>query len=286
MTARFLTVLLAAASAFSASGQQPDSPPPSREFSVRSWRVSPGFFPASTNAPSGAVKTEPALQSPRAYLEASGVIFPEGSFARYDPKANKVLVRNTRENLELVDLLIGGGLICISPSPAVDIIALDCPTPVSTPAANTQWPTLEDIRNLPTGEVKVLSQVSVLVKSGMRISSRQTSFANAKGKLSGTETENFQPGEFGAKLEVEAVIGPDGLTVDLDYRYRLRRAVSGGAWSDLDLSGTMVMQDTSSTIFHVSPLETEGRSLVLIAGVRMLDFDGTKIPPFWEQPTP
>jgi len=287
MTARFLTGLLAvAASAFSASGQQPDSPPSSGEFSVRSWRVPPGFFPASSNAPSSAGKTEPAQQSPQAYLEASGVIFPEGSFARYNPKANKVVIRNTRENLELVDFLIGGGLICIFPNSAVDITALDCPTPISSKAANTPWPTLEDIRNLPAGEIKVLSQVSVLVKSGMRISTRQTSFANAKGKLSGSENGNFQPGEFGSKFEVEAVVGPDGLTVDLSYGYQLRRPLSNGTWAELELSGAMVVKENSPRIIHVSPLETKGRSLVLIADVRMLDFDGTETPPSWEQSTP
>lgn len=44
----------------------------------------------------------------KAYLEGKGVIFPPGSQIVYSPISNKLIVRNTPENLELIDLLVGG----------------------------------------------------------------------------------------------------------------------------------------------------------------------------------
>jgi hypothetical protein len=287
--ATLFILLLQTATTTLVAEEKPTDPSSDPKFNIRSWRVPPGYFPTSSNPSPDTGNANPALQGAQSYLETNGITFPEGAFARYDPKASKVVIRNTQENLELAEFLFDSGLICIFPSPAVDIIALDCPTPVSSEAANPKWPTLEDIHKMPASEVRVLSQVSVLVKSGLRISARQTSFADGKEKPHpnpGTESENLQPGESGTKLEVEAVVGPDGLTVDLSYWYQLRRPVSSGTWSELNLSGAMVVQDNSSRIIHVSPLETKGRSLVLIAGVRMLDFDGTKTPSSWEQPTP
>jgi hypothetical protein len=285
MKAFFRTIVFVLAMAMAIAEEKVTDLPAGATLEVRSWKVPPGFIPVSD--PSGAGKTEPGEKSAQSYLETSGISFPEGSFARYDPKANKIVIRNTRENLMLIDYLLDGGICCIFPNPAVDIIALDCPVPASTGTSHGQWPTLEELRKLPASEIKVLSQISVLAKSGIRITSRQTYFADEGAEPNpGKENENFQPGEFGARLEVEAVVGPDGLTVDLNYRYQLRRPVSGRTFSELDLSGALLVQDNSSRIFHMSPLETEGRVLVLIAGVRMLDFDGTKTPPPWEAVTP
>lgn len=44
----------------------------------------------------------------KAYLEGKGVIFPPGSQIVFNPISNKLIVRNTPENLELIDLLVGG----------------------------------------------------------------------------------------------------------------------------------------------------------------------------------
>lgn len=44
----------------------------------------------------------------KAYLESKGVLFPAGSQIVFNPISNKLIVRNTPENLELIDLLVGG----------------------------------------------------------------------------------------------------------------------------------------------------------------------------------
>ncbi len=44
----------------------------------------------------------------KAYLEGKGVVFPPGSQIVFNPISNKLIVRNTPENLELIDLLVGG----------------------------------------------------------------------------------------------------------------------------------------------------------------------------------
>lgn len=44
----------------------------------------------------------------KAYLESKGVVFPPNSQIVFNPISNKLIVRNTPENLELIDLLVGG----------------------------------------------------------------------------------------------------------------------------------------------------------------------------------
>ena len=76
---------------------------------TKEYNVPPSFvntLPGSTEAaPSGpgAVTTRQGVQQ---YLEAQGVTFPTGSSAQYLPSTSKLIIRNTQNNLDLIDNLI------------------------------------------------------------------------------------------------------------------------------------------------------------------------------------
>lgn len=90
----------------------------------REYRLQPSFLSASVadqEAAAGATKARRGTRRSlidrvsvtretdiKAYLESKGVAFPPNSQIVFNPISNKLIVRNTPENLELIDLLVGG----------------------------------------------------------------------------------------------------------------------------------------------------------------------------------
>lgn len=263
-TAAFLGALLALAIP-SAWAQEAA---PSREMAEKFYRVPPGFLPNPNPANAGNLPPKTG----QSFLEESGVAFPPGAFAQYFRSANLLVVRNSSENLDLVDFLIGGCGPCSVTNPAVEIIAWDCPIP---PGPNKIL-TPSEVRQ--TAKARILSQISVIGRSGFLSSARKIEKAtSAEGVVSeekeGTE---FLSGEFGAKVSVEPIVGPDGATIDLAYRYRLRLEQPGGTWSELDLAGDITLRDGVERILYVCPFG-EGRQLAVIAQIRLKDYHGVSV---------
>jgi general secretion pathway protein D len=91
----------------------------STEFFVRTYRVPPGFIEsapaAAAAAPADPFAANPAAAgggaairrlSAREFLEARGVAFPEGATASYNLASNRLVVRNTASNLEMVESMV------------------------------------------------------------------------------------------------------------------------------------------------------------------------------------
>lgn len=88
----------------------------STEFLVRTYQVPPGFIetatssqpaaPADPFAPNAAGGTSLRRLTAREFLEARGVSFPDSATASYSTSTNRLVVRNTVKNLEIVDLLV------------------------------------------------------------------------------------------------------------------------------------------------------------------------------------
>ncbi len=98
---------------------------PTESLVTKEWKVTPGMF---TNAPStggGSALEAPAAAGGAApsdaskggrgiasrvdakdYLSASGVTFPPGSSAIFLPTSSKLIVKNTTENLDLIDAIV------------------------------------------------------------------------------------------------------------------------------------------------------------------------------------
>jgi len=89
---------------------------------TKEYRVPPGFIPANTIDTASAIPTaggsgsdmtkdrikggKDALQ----YLKSQNVPFPAGAFAQYVPAGSKLFVRNTQNNLDLIDTLVDAAM--------------------------------------------------------------------------------------------------------------------------------------------------------------------------------
>lgn len=72
---------------------------------TKEYRVPPGFI---TSMPSGSGGGEGggATSAAKDFLESQGVQFPTGASANFLPSSSRLIVRNTQENLDLVDALV------------------------------------------------------------------------------------------------------------------------------------------------------------------------------------
>ena len=103
----------------------------SADLLTKEYRVPPGFITGTLSAGAsslsqGAYKTAPGLgggtgkdtqestggrqlvnrETAKEFLEAQGVPFPQGASANFLPQSSRLIVRNTQDNLELVDALV------------------------------------------------------------------------------------------------------------------------------------------------------------------------------------
>ncbi len=80
---------------------------PTETLITKEYRVPPGFI---TNLPSGggggATDGSVAQSGAKVFLESQGVQFPPGASANFLSSSSRLIVRNTQENLDLVDALV------------------------------------------------------------------------------------------------------------------------------------------------------------------------------------
>jgi general secretion pathway protein D len=92
------------------------------ELFTKEYRVSPSFIPASTESDVGTAPSAGAQsrgesnvrikggRDATAFLKDQGIPFPDGAFAQYIAAGSKLVVRNTRANLDTIDLLVEGDM--------------------------------------------------------------------------------------------------------------------------------------------------------------------------------
>ena len=97
---------------------------------TKEYRVPPGFITSSVNIGTSALASQPAAvgappigtgrdtqestggrqlvgrETAKDYLAAQGVAFPPGASANFLPQSSRLIVRNTQDNLDLVDALV------------------------------------------------------------------------------------------------------------------------------------------------------------------------------------
>ncbi len=81
------------------------------EMVVKTFNVGPNFMkdlPGSSESQTSDAGTEGTVVgiNAKSALEANGVIFPAGAMAEFIPSTSKLIVKNTRENMDLVDRLV------------------------------------------------------------------------------------------------------------------------------------------------------------------------------------
>lgn len=257
------------------------------------WRVPPGFISTpDLSDKNGTRKPLPGFQSkqnPNAvqfdasdFLRGCGFSFPPGSDAIYDQNSSSLIVRNTQENLDLVDALIGG---CGGEFPSnvvVDISTYEVQLPAQNVGPFATWPTAFVLQELPNLDKKLLDRISVLTKSGRRASIKHliapdTASASPPPELR-DETEStdlFQDDESGTIVDCEPIVGPNNVVIDANVTYRFRSPASSKESSEICFNTEFTTWEGYPVVLHVSPSPThEGKFLVVVANIRVVNAGG------------
>lgn len=267
---------------------------------TRVWRVPPGFVSLPDYSDKNGIRRPvhgfKSKNSPFAaqldaseFLLAEGIPFPPGSEALYDQSSQCLIVRNTQENLNLVNEMATGVDVATGPeNVAIEISALECEMPTAGSETPGNWPAYHSIEALPEKRVKVLDRVSRVTRSGQRISISHVSISaspkNPDGK-SPTEPEHpaseqtgFHDGESGTKAEVETVVGPDNNTLSTNINYRFRRPDAGSSTSEIRFETSFASWDDYPVVLHVSPVQNqEGKFLVVVGNIRLVNPGGWNV---------
>lgn len=264
------------------------------------WRVPPGFVPGTDPSvknefrkPLSGFKSKHNLEDVQFdatdFLKNEGVSCPPGSEAIYNQSSQCLIVRNTPENLDLIDTLGCEG--CRSAGPtnlAIEITALECVIPSTGNGVSTNWPTYSDIKGMPAKHVRLLDRVSSVTRSGQRIAMSHVinpASSKASGDNSPKDPEQasadqtlFQNGESGTKAEVEPAVGPDNITVATNISYRFRNQSAGDATTEVRFTTAFVSWDGYPVVLHVSPVQDqEGKFLVVVGNIRLVNPGGWNI---------
>ncbi|MBU3665679.1 MAG: tetratricopeptide repeat protein [Chthoniobacterales bacterium] len=76
---------------------------------TKEYRVPPDFLtsmPSGSGAPADTAGGTAGSSTAKAFLESQGVLFPAGASANFLASSSRLIVRNTQENLDLVDALV------------------------------------------------------------------------------------------------------------------------------------------------------------------------------------
>ncbi len=164
---------------------------------------------------------------PVEYLESNGIVFPPGAMA--EMVKGKLTVRNTKDNLDLIEVLIefmltaglrNNGQIQLMVH-AVDVKAdrgglmeLILPEMKKQPTAATELP-LNVRHQLTVAGVLTEAQFQVALRTLTKSDHKPATLPKATVKGGEEAVFNLPAGAGGARLEVSPVIGPDGSTVEL-----------------------------------------------------------------------
>ena len=199
------------------------------------YQIPPGTFNM------GAYDGKPAQRmSPKEYFENQGILFPPGSEMAMDQSGRFLLVRQTKEQLELIDAIASPLVDGVPTQVEVEISAYRCSS--TTLAQIQSAKELADSIKEQGKLLVLLDRVTCVCKSGQDAAATSlnglefppsrpiagaTSDATASTPLSPLEEDKpFQPGECGTKVHLQVTVGADGETIDIQLGYRLRLALS------------------------------------------------------------
>jgi len=87
------------------------------ELYTKEFKVPPGFIPATAQEAPSIIAPGTSLEditrarlgggrNAKKFLEEQGIVFPDGAFAQFVPAGSRLVVRNTADNLDLIDFLV------------------------------------------------------------------------------------------------------------------------------------------------------------------------------------
>lgn len=264
----------------------------SADLAMQAWKVPPGFV--SKSDPSNKAGIRQPLEGFKAksgaytvqydakeFLKAQGITFPSGSDAIYDESSNSLIVRNTSENLELIDAVAGGCGFGFPANLVVEIATYECILPGQKNQLATSWPTYSELAGLPAADIEILDRISANTKSGNRITMRniQKSASVRSAEESKADAEGstgpFLEGESGTIAEMDAVVGPDSISVDSNLTCRFRLAKPDGDLSEISFTTNFSSWENYPVVIFVSPSpRNKDKFLVVTGNVRVINFGG------------
>jgi len=288
-------LLLVSASLFPAGGASGAGRETGAEMETLIFKVPPGFASVADPADKGGVrkpqpgfKPKPSLRGAQydasEYLRGVGIHFPPGGEAIYDEGSGVMVVRNTRENLELVEDLFGAvdgfsGMVEV----VVDVTVSECHLPAGGSALAPPWLTFSAMAKLPQKEVRAVDRVAVETKSGIRASARHVASAAygktlvpaSREKPEAGEAAGFAVGEMGTIVSALPVVGPDGKTVDVVLSFRSRMLTDTGAVAEIAFDTNVASWDGYSVVLNITPSPADpAKSYVVTACVRLVNLGG------------
>jgi hypothetical protein len=277
---RCLILLAVFCSNFSSSHGQETA---TEKFEMGVWSVPPGFLNSVSSQDLSRkrltgfrAKQPPGLSQydARDFLTALGVEFPPGSEAIFDASAGNLVVRNTRENLELVDILTGGPVV-VPFNPTVSISTYECALPAYFSTVTALWPSYFKLTES-GAELTLLDRVSAVTKSGIRTAMNHVnspiSATPYRPPGANTSPPSFQKGEWGTIAESEIVVGPDGKTIDANVIYFFRQAGAHNISSDVSLNTSFTTMDGHPVVLSISPSPRKGRFIIVVANVSLASY--------------
>ncbi len=167
-----------------------------------------------------------ARKTAKMILESLGIFFPEGATAVFNPAASILFVKNTNENLDLVEAFVDTILWDPPITVAFTAHVLQGPGPLlrrltaqAASKADNRAELDELLAAVKTGTVRHLNTAHIETKSGARATSEQASEHQAVGEVGISEKgEPFFKQEMhmiGLVFELEPLVGADGATVEL-----------------------------------------------------------------------
>ncbi len=153
------------------------------------------------------------------WLKRSGITFPQGSEATYVADRSLLISRNSKDNLEKIDVLLNSGAPRDQPASIRSEIVV---ATFHAPGELLDNPSLalSELKKIAGDSWREIAKLEILSKSGMNASA---SAINGETTQSGeAKTAKFPDGAWGSSCEIETILNPDGYSMDVDVWFRYR----------------------------------------------------------------
>ena len=198
---------------------------------IRVYRVNPDY-PTST---------QPPTKSPREVLQENGIPFPDGSVAILDRILWRLTVRNTSENLEILDQFMDAAFLDAGPTVKLSITLIKGPTEAfnqiikpnqGTSAKMELGESLLHLASQGKDGLSVENILSTASRSGQQVSLKSGREKHRVEKVESIEktghSVGFGDSHEGISLEIEPTVGIDNETIDLNVSLRSSSIKVGG----------------------------------------------------------
>ena len=275
---------------------------------LKPWKFPPAKFPLSAVGETAQASAKPIpdgmdmavfwasnlsgsiVEKPLDTLKSVGVSFPEGSLAVFDQPSKRLIVINTPQNLELINLVISSGLMG-DRFVAVELSAYEFSPPEAIRAQGLDQFTFQNLQDLPRDQVKSLGYVLLFTKNGMPSKSARITSPVAPDRpksMTPQEAWKFQPGETGMILEatpslsvppVPAAGNVVKISLDVVYTLRLPGKKAGDETEQVKLDTAADLLNDEPAILRIVPSENEeDRYIAIVARAKWVNEGGWKLP--------